>query len=324
MESLLKKIKENRGVKDSTLKIYKRYLNKLSNAINKKDFENINFYLTKKKEILEFLKDKSESTKKNYIASILVSISPKEKRNPPEKYKEVYNLFKNTLLSEHNKYNQRIETRVKSKKQEENWMEWEEILKFQRKLGNNIKKLGYRQGTKELFKRKDKSLIQEYLILSLYTLLATRRLEYSLTKIIKYGAFQKLSDDEKDNNVYLVILSRTKKFFSFGKNVIKSKTKENVKIDVNKNLNSVINLWLNFNTHDYLLVDKNGNQLTKNGLSKLLRKIFKPFGKKIGATLLRTIRISSNLNPEYEDKKKELAKKMNHSVNMQSSVYLKK
>lgn len=43
MEALLKTIKDNRGVRDSTIKIYKRHLNKLSNKIQNKDYSGREF-----------------------------------------------------------------------------------------------------------------------------------------------------------------------------------------------------------------------------------------------------------------------------------------
>ena len=82
MEALLKTVKENRKVRDSTIKIYKRHLNKLSNKIHDKDYSGREFLKTDvKKRLRNFLKEQSSSTMKNYVASILVALSPKERRN---------------------------------------------------------------------------------------------------------------------------------------------------------------------------------------------------------------------------------------------------
>lgn len=324
MEALMQKVKDDRGVRDTTIKIYKRHLNKLANEITGKDFKDIKFIKKDISKIKSFLKKQTQSTKKNYIASALVAISPHEKKKPLKGYEKVYDDLVDMLLTEHKKYNDFIATKEKSVKESDNWVDWEDILKLQRRYGRDIKKKGYKQSTKELFNKKDMDLIQKYLVISLYSLHSPRRLEYADAKIISNSKFQDLTENEKDNNIYLVVVSRNKKFFSFGKNVVKSETKENVKIPVDRSLNSVLNLWLNFNKSENLLLDSRGNKLTKNGLSKFLNKTFAPTGKKISASMLRKIKISHEFNPEEVEKKQKLAEEMNHSVGVQQSVYLKK
>ena len=326
MDELLKTIQENRGVRDSTLRIYKRYLNALANEITGKDYKTNKFLKSKKKQIKSFIEDKSPSIKKNYLSSILVAISPKERKEPLKGFEKVYDSYSDMLKEEHTKYTEKINTHDKNIRESENWIDWNDILKIQRKLGREIKKKGYKQSSTELKKNSDLSLIQKYLVLSLYTLHPPRRLEYADTKIISKKDFDDLSEKDKDDNIYLVIGNRRadSKFFSFGKNKVKSETKDNIKIPVEKSLNSVLNLWLNFNKTDNLLMSSSGDKLTKNGLSKLLNRIFSHTGKKISASMLRKIKISNEFDPEEQKKKQELAEKMNHSVGVQQSVYLKK
>ncbi len=324
MEALLKTVKENRKVRDSTIKIYKRHLNKLSNKIHDKDYSGREFLKTDVKKIKKFLKEQSSSTMKNYVASILVALSPKEKKKPMKGYEKVYDEYLDTLLTEHNKYNDFIKSKEKSVKESDNWVDWNDILKLQRKYGREIKKKGYKQSTKELFNKKDLDLIQKYLVISLYSLHAPRRLEYADTKVVSKSEFDDLPEKEKDNNIYLVNVSRNKKFFSFGKNVVKSETPDNVRINVDRSLNSVLNLWSNFNRNNYLLQDSRGEKMSKNQLSKYLNKVFKPTGKKISASMLRKIKITNEFDAEEIEKKKKLADEMNHSVGVQQSVYLKK
>lgn len=324
MEDLMKTVKEGRGVRDSTLKIYKRYLNNLANEITGNDYKNNKFLKTKKKDIKSFINKESSSKKKNYLSSILVAISPKERKEPLKGFEKVYDEYSDMLKDEHSKYTEQISTHDKNIRESENWIDWNDVLKIQRKLGREIKKKGYKQSTTELMRNSDLSLIQKYLVLSLYTLHPPRRLEYADTKIISKKDYDDLLEKDKDDNIYLVNASRNKKFFSFGKNVVKSETKDNIKIPVEKALNSVLNLWLNFNKTDNLLLSSSGGKLTKNGLSKLLNRIFSHTGKKISASMLRKIKISNEFDPEEQKKKQELAEKMNHSVGVQQSVYLKK
>jgi hypothetical protein len=324
MEALMKQVKDDRKVRDSTIKIYQRHLNKLSDAVNGEKFKNIKFLKSKVKEVKKFVNKQTPSTKKNYIASILVALSPHEKKKPLKGYDAVYDDYLDSLLTEHNKYNEFIKSREKSVKTSENWVDWNDILKLQRKYGRDIKKKGYKQSTKELFNKKDLDLIQKYLVISLYTLHAPRRLEYADTKILSKTEFDKLSEKEKDNGIYLVVVSRNKKFFSFGKEKVKSETPDNFRINVDRSLNSVLNLWLNFNKNDYLLQDSRGEKMSKNQLSKYLNKVFSPTGKKISSSMLRKIKITNEFDAEEVEKKQKLAKEMNHSVGVQQSVYLKK
>ena len=324
MDSLIKTLKEKRGLRENSLSIYKRLLNKLSNAITGNDYKSNAFLKSKQKEVMDFLKAQTSSTKKNYISAILVSLSPEERRKPSKNMKEVYNKYNSLLLEEHKKYYDSLKDKEKNNKESENWLEWNDILKYRRKLGYEIKKLGYTQKSEKVKNRKDLELLQKYLILSLYTLHPPRRLEYADIKVIGNRDYEDLSEQERSDNIYLVKISRNKKFFSFGKNAVKSETNENVKIPVDKSLNSVINLWLNFNKSDHFLLNSRGGKLTKNGLTKFIQKIFKPLGKNISASMLRKIKVSHELDPEYEQKKADLAEKMNHSTKVQKDVYLKK
>jgi len=294
MESLIKTLKDKRGVRDSTIKIYTRSLNRLSQKINNKDYEKRDFLKSKQKEIIEYLNSLSDSVKKNFISAILIALSPEGKRSPLSGYKEVYDKYNNILLEEHKKYYNGIKDKQKNEKESKNWMEWDDILKYRRKLAGQIRKLG------------------------------PRRLEFADTKVVSNSEYNTLPQSDKDNNIYLVKVSRNKKFFSFGKNAVKSQTNDNVKIPVDRQLNSVINLWLNFNKSDHFLQDSRGNKLTKNGLTKFIQKIFKPLDKNISASMLRKIKVSHEFDPEIEDKKKKLAKEMNHSVDIQQKVYSKK
>ena len=48
MDKLLETIKNNRSVRDTTLKLYKTNLNKLSNEITDEDFKNTDFLVKKR------------------------------------------------------------------------------------------------------------------------------------------------------------------------------------------------------------------------------------------------------------------------------------
>ena len=168
-------------------------------------------------------------------------------------------------------------------------------------------------------------LLQDYLLASLYLLQPPRRNVYADTKVIKKDTFDELTNEEKNENNYLVIVSRNKKFFHFAD--YKTKKKYNIQnIPVSKKLNSVLNLWRHYNPETkYLLYNTRGEKLTKNSLTKHLQKVFKISGKNnISSSMLRHIYISSEVDKEAYDKIKKLADKMGHSVNEQQTTYYKK
>ena len=324
MDNLISKISK-RGVRSSTINLYERHLKKLSKALTGKEFENMDFVNSKTKELLEFLNKQSSSVKKNYIASILVGLSPDTKKSPPEKYQKVYNKLSEILVEEHSNYINGKRENKKNDKENNNWLEWNDILKLKRTLGNELRKRNVKLSNNTISK-KNKDLLQQYLVLSLYTDIPPRRNEYADMKIINKSDYQKLSDNEKEKNVYLITNGRNKKKLHFGRDAVKSEGEEKYNVfPVPGNLNSVINLWLNYHNEDYLLEDSRGKQLTKNGLTKYINKIFSPLDKSISTSMLRKIFLSHKFKDEEErqKEKEELAKQMNHSKEVQQKVYVK-
>ena len=124
MDKLMEEIKEHRGVRDTTINIYKRHLNKLADEITGKDFSSTEFIKQKYGEIKKFLDSQTISKKKNYLAAILAAISPKGKKEPKKGFEKVYDKYVEELLSEHKKYTDKINTHTKNIKEDKNWIDW--------------------------------------------------------------------------------------------------------------------------------------------------------------------------------------------------------
>lgn len=323
--TLIKVIKENRRISDTSISIYRKNLEKLSRDITGSSYSGSSFLKKDYKKIIKLLEEKSLSTRKNYLAVILVALSPKGRgkyAKGNEKTAANYTAYLKTL---HEQYVSQIEGQRKSDKEKGKWATMEDLEKVRRKYGNAIKKIGYNQSRTELKKQKrHMDLIQKYVVASLYLLHPPRRNSYANMKVIDSAAFNKLPQAEKDSNNYLVNVSRNSKFFSFGD--YKTKKVMGVqKIQVEKQLNSVLNLWLKFNTTENLLLDSKGNKMTANGLTKLLYKVFEPTGKKISSSMIRHIFLTEKYGNEsaYKEKKDD-ADMMAHSVDTQQKVYVKK
>jgi len=216
----------------------------------------------------------------------------------------------------------------KTPREATNWLNWTDILKIVKVKANVIKKIGLKASSKDLDISKDNFMIlQEYVVLALYTILAPRRLEYGITLIKTEKDYKKLSDKEKKDNAYLVVKNTRNKYFSFGVETLKSTIgidKLQI-VEVPKELNSVLNTWLNYNKSGFLLVNEHDNILTRNGLTRLLLKIFNPYHRDISASMLRKIYISHQDQDDFvkNAKKLERSKAMNHSLGVSKSHYLK-
>ena len=216
MEELKKEIEDNRKISKNSLNIYSKNLSKLAKDLTGKEWENTSF-LKKYDGVIKHLEDMSLSTRKNYLASILVGLSPQGRGKYEKGYEKVAKQYTDYLTSQAKEYENQIIEQKKSAKQQGKWVSKEALDKVRKTYANAIKKLGYTQKSKEFRKGKEKrhqELIQKYLVASLYLLHPPRRNSYANMKIISNSAFNKLPNGEKDDNNYLVVISRNNKFFS--------------------------------------------------------------------------------------------------------------
>jgi len=324
MEKLKKDLKSGRKISDQSIKIYASNINKLAKAITEKEYSNNNF-LKNFKVIIKYLEEKKPATRKNYLASILVALSPEARGKYKKGFEKVAKEYTDYLKGQAADYERGVMEQKKTQKENNEWATKKDLEKIRRQYGNAIKKLGYTQKSTELKKEKrHMELIQKYLVASLYLIHLPRRNVYANTEIIKNKDFNKLPDQERDSNNYLVINSRNSKFFSFGN--YKSVKHHGVqKIKVERKLNSIINLWLNFNKSKHLLLNSQGGKLSTNGLTKFLHKVFSPLGKNISSSMIRKIILTEKYGDESSIKEKtETATKMGHSVEEQQKTYVKK
>ena len=319
----LNKLLEKRGVKEVSRKFYIRNLTRIAEGINDNDYTN-NTFLKNTIDVMRFIQKHSVSVQKNFISSVLVAISLDRKPLPGfEKAYELYNVELKKLYMDN-----AVPEGKKTPREATNWLNWTDILKIVKVKANVIKKLGLKASSRNVDISKDNFMIlQEYVVLALYTILAPRRLEYGITLIKTEKDYKKLSDKEKKDNAYLVVKNTRNKYFSFGVETLKSTIgidKLQI-VEVPKELNSVLNTWLNYNKSGFLLVNEHDNILTRNGLTRLLLKIFNPYHRDISASMLRKIYISHQDQDDFvkNAKKLERSKAMNHSLGVSKSHYLK-
>lgn len=319
MDQLKEDILEKRNIKPNTLRAYLINIRKLNEKVNPgKEFKNLDF-LKNKDKILDILEDMKISTKKNYVASIIVALS-----SQPNKYKKALEEYRDYLDGIAKLYKEQMEEQNKSEKEKENWVSLSKLRKVMNGYKREIMERDLLKKDPEKLTKKEKDLIQKWVVSSLYILDENppMRLDY-IMKTISRTDYDKLSDVAKKEQNFLVVSSRNKKFFSFGE--YKTAKQYGVKkIPVGSKLNTILNIWLKINKSGHLILNSRGEPMTSNGLTKYLNKVFSPSGKNnISATQLRHIFISEKIGGPTLKEKKELADKMAHSTNQQE-IYNKK
>ena len=320
MDNLKEAIDKKRNIKPNSLNAYLISIKKIHNAIfgDNKEIANINF-LKDETKVLEAIKDLKLTTQKNYLSAIIVSL---DSMNEKGKYDNELKEYREYLETVNKSYYEQLSKNEKTDDQDSNWVSLKELRKVMNSYKADLTDRNVFK--KEALTKKQNDIMQKWLVANLYLHDDNPpiRLDYGDMAIIKNADYEKLSDDDLDENNYLVIKSRNSKFFHFGN--YKTKKSQGIKtIPVGRVLNSVLNIWLKFNDEPYLLVDSHGTKMTSNQLSKYIVKVFEPTGKKITANLLRHIYISEKFPVEKNKEKAEVADKMGHSEKTQAT-YAKK
>ena len=315
MVNLTDKIKEARpNVKDNTIKMYVSNLNKLQKLFdtdNWKFLENID-------DVKEKLKGLHYTSQRNYFNSIIILLMA---LNNDKKYDKLIDEY-NTIRDEGNKkYQDDNATGVISEKQKKNFVELSEVQKMIDEMDKEIKDKGLKK--KDSLAPKEKQLIQVFILYSIYTRLPMRN-DVSGMTITTKRLYNKLSEDEKKENNYLVV-EKNKMFFVLNQFKTSKKYKE-LDIDIPKDLEKLLRFYIRVNglsNGDVLFTSSTGKPLSRNALSQLFLKTSKKYmDKSISTTMLRKIVLSD----KFADVKKEqedMAEITGHSVATMNKVYVK-
>jgi len=315
IETIKKEINEKRKLRPSSLNAYASNMNKLHKLMFDKEITGLDF-LKDKKKVMKTIEEKKLSTRKTYLAAIVVTLMAFDKDEDLIKY------YRDEMEDLAKQFNANMEEQKKSETQDKNWVSLAALRKVMRKYRNELNE-------KEIFKKdaddltnKEFDLLQKWIVASLYILDENPPLRNDyIMETISNKDYEKLSEEEKREKNYLVIKSRNNKMFSLGE--YKTSGKYGTKtIPVGKKLNSALNIWLKFNKTGHLLLNSKREPMTANGLTKYLQKTFAPTGKNISSSMIRHIFISDKF-PAQNKEKEEVAEKMAHSVNQQT-LYSKK
>ena len=215
--------------------------------ISKTDFDDC-------EKILDYLKGLKPNQRKTILSGLVV-ISDKPK-------------YRSAMLEDIKDYSKEINKQEKSVAQEANWVDQTEL----NEVFANAKSTATALYKKSKLTMSDLQDIQNYIILCLMSgiyIPPRRNLDYTEMKI-------KNIDKEKDNyldkNSLVFNTYKTAKFYG------------EQRIEIPKELKSVLTKWIKLNDTEHMLFDINGSKLTSVKLTQRLNKIF---GKHSGANLLR-------------------------------------
>ena len=320
----IKKIlqEEKPDVSINTIKAYYTNLNKINKMItNQKEIKNLDF-LTDSKKVLEVLSNLTNHTIKNNLVSVVVILGSNK-----AKYKDIIEEYNQEIKKLQAKIADKYDDNEKSEKQKENWIDYKDVLELLKTYKKDTKPL--LEKDKDDLTKKEKDLIQQYLVLYLYSGKAFPivRNDFADMKIVndKY---------DMDNNKNYLVIPTNKKTPYFKLNEYKtSKYKGEFNIPLkDMELRKLIYNWIKITNSPVLLLNLSGNRttekntpMTANGISKYLNKIFKKhFNKTISTSLLRSIMITDKYSNNLSTKeKKKLANDMGHSKGIAENVYNK-
>ena len=253
MTSIKEYIKEKRpSLSDSSLTTYSSVLRSLYKKLygdGEIDYSKFN----EADKILEHLKPLTPNKRKTVLAALVIITDNKK--------------YRDQMLADVRDYNKEISKQEKTEAQEENWVSQQEI----EAMYNEMKKTFNMIYKKEHKSSNDLQVLQNFVILALFKLIAPRRSK-------DYVDF-KIKNINRDTDNYL----QNGKFIFNSYKTAKTYGKQEVPIP--RELSTIINKWIKVNPTEYLLFDVNMNPLSAVKLNQRFNRIFD--GKKVSVNMLR-------------------------------------
>jgi len=289
-EQDLIKLLTDKKLSNSSIITYIKILRKLN---NNKPLQNI-IFLKDSNKIIEEIKHYKTTTQRNILITIVSALKVLQK---PTEYKKYYDLMINKTKEINSlPKNEKTETQAK------NWMEWTDILTIYNNLKSKLK-------FSKIISEDQFINLFNYFILSLYVLIPPRRnKDYLLMKIT----------NNDTSNINYNYLDLKKKQFIF--NVFKTSKKDGqLIINIPEDLFIIIKLYIKYHQLKHLLKKENISLLVKyngesykleNSITRILNKIF---NKKIGASMIRHIYLSSKYKNIIKEQEQD-SKNMSHNL----------
>jgi hypothetical protein len=311
MLNLEKELRTQRKVAENTAHAYIKSLYALN---GKKPFKNLSF-LKKIDEVERIIAEYAESTQRGLFATLTSVLSMyKDKAG----YKKVFQHFQDKMTERvEEKREAEKEGKVKSNKQADNWLSWDDIEARKAELRG-----GLVAGNKRSIDTAEYDKILQFVVLALYTEVQPRRNQDYLDMYI----VKKWNDKMPTDKNYLDVAGKR-----FVYNKYKTAKKWGAQYqEIPEPLWEVLQLF--FKYHPLwkgdakrktdpikLLVSADGTPMTAvNAITRLLNKVF---DKKVGSSMLRHIFLTDKYKDTLEEMKKD-SLAMGHSTSQQRDYVL--
>jgi len=309
--------KGNPSRKESTIKEYEK---KLITLKKKKNSDNYTF-IEDIDDVKELLKSYSPNTQKGYYNAIIVLLLALNHEKVFDELIKEYQTIRDKLNED---YMKQQSTGELSESQKEKFVSVKTLNDMLKLMLKDINRRDIKRKSK--LEKSDIELLQAYTMFTFFIRYPTRNNLAGMILLNK-SDFNKLKDDVKKNNNYLV---REKSSMFVSLNNYKTNLKYGeIKFTLDKDIEKVFRQFikiLNKNNNDILFtISKKGEEVEMNSnlmTQYLTRYSEKYIDKKISTTMLRHI-IPSEKFAQKNKEQSELAKIMGHSVATQNKIYIK-
>jgi integrase len=313
MIELKERLITERKVGESTANTYIANLTRLNEG---KMFSTLGFLKSDYDRIQDILKEKEIENRITYLSSINASLWLFRDGLIYKKLFVTYNQQLQELIDEKDERDAPMENK-KTEKQEENWLDWKEIMAKYDELSRRVNEFKNNLH----INRSQYTDLMRCLLLSLYTQIEPRRsMDYTKMWIKTGNGTRGATIDEKECNIYDV--REQKMIFRIYKT---SKFYGETVIHVPDSLADIISVWMRFHPsltgvkhkpqYVRLIVNMDGTIPRDNFITLKLNQIF---DAKIGVSMLRHIFISEKFGPEMQEMSR-VAAAMGHSTTEQRS-----
>jgi len=303
---MIKVIQKNRPhLAVSSAKTYVSIIRNLSKQINT-DLSTPEKVVHHTNDIVEHFKDLDPKLRKTRLSALIVFLDGG--KSMVDGAHHSIDVFRKQMMKDGEAYSQELKAQEKTQKQEDGWMNWDEIIANYKNLEREVSYFKTQTNlTKQQFKR-----VQIFVLLSCLLLIPPRRsTDYVMFKL-------RNEDVNKDN--YMETKGR-KSYFVF--NTYKTAKKYGREtVEIPTALKNIINRWKLINKNDYLLV--NSNMDKKINATQLNSMLYDYFNRPLSTSLLRHIFLTEKYKdvPAIKEMEKT-AHDMGHSVT-QALEYVKK
>jgi hypothetical protein len=211
-----------------------------------------------------------------------------------------------------------------TEKQAAKYIDWKKIVKLRRLLARSVRLARYYQRTH--INKSDFQLLQQNLVLHLYTLMPPVRNDWSTVRYLTESGWSSLSEQEKQTTNNLVMARGGYRVYWAD---YKTKKKHGVIMQMlPKPLQTLLKKHIKMLKERYdendLLWTQNGTPMTRNSLTKFLQRLFyKHFRKKISTSALRSIFLTHKFDKKVLEEARTIARQMHHTPDVARDFYVK-